>query len=91
MEEAYKRLEQLPVFIQDSFGITIDQVKSPVKSFKRKYGDLSMVAVDYLQIMKIPRSKGETRAESIGKVTTAAKNIPREMHCCFMMLYQNES
>lgn len=50
-----------------------------------------MVAVDYLQIMKIPRSKGETRAESIGKVTTAAKNIPREMHCCFMMLYQNES
>ncbi len=88
IEVAYNRLEQLPIYIQDSSGITIDEVRATARRFKRKYGDLAMVAVDYLQIMKIPRTKGETRAESIGKVTTAAKNIAREMRCCFMMLSQ---
>lgn len=88
IEEEYNRLEKLPIYIQDSSGITIDEVRATARRFKRKHGDLAMVAVDYLQIMKIPRSQGETRAESIGKVTTAAKNIARDMRCCFMMLSQ---
>lgn len=88
IEEAYNRLEKLPIYIQDSSGITIDEVRATARRFKRKYGDLAMIVVDYLQIMNIPKGKGETRAEAIGKVTTAAKQIARDMKCCFMMLSQ---
>lgn len=88
VEETYNQLEKLPIYIQDSSGVTIDEVRSTARRFKRKYGDLAMIAVDYLQIMNIPRTKGETRAEAIGKVTTAAKQIARDMRCCFMMLSQ---
>ncbi|MBU8567614.1 AAA family ATPase [Virgibacillus pantothenticus] len=88
VEEAYNRLEQLPIYIQDSSGVTIEEVRSTARRFKRKHGDLAMVAVDYLQIMKIPQPKGRTRAEAIGKVTQAAKQMAREMKCVFMMLSQ---
>src|SRR5690625_1883333 len=88
VEEAYKRLEKLPLYIEDSSGITIEEVRATARRFKRRYGNLAMIAVDYLQIMSIPRSKGETRAESIGQVTQAAKQIARDMQCTFMMLSQ---
>src|SRR5699024_6239092 len=88
VEEAYKRFEQLPIYIQDSSGVTIDEVRATARRFKRRYGDLAMIAVDYLQIMSIPQKRHENRAQAIGNVTTAAKQIAREMKCCFMMLSQ---
>ena len=88
VEEAYNQLEKLPIYIQDSSGVTIEEVRSTARRFKRRYGDLAMIAVDYLQIMNIPRTRGETRAEAIGNVTTTAKQIARDMRCCFMMLSQ---
>lgn len=88
VEDAYERVEDLPIFVQDSSGVTIDEVKATAKRFKRKYGKIAMIAVDYLQIMKIPQKKGETRAQAIGNVTGAAKQIARDMNCCFMMLSQ---
>lgn len=88
VEEAYNRLEKLPIYIQDSSGVTIEEVRSTARRFKRRYGELAMVAVDYLQIMNIPQVRGESRAQAIGNVTTAAKQIARDMRCCFMMLSQ---
>lgn len=84
----YERLEKSPIFIQDSAGITIDEIRATAKLFKRKHGKIAVVAVDYLQIMNIPQKRGETRAQAIGNVTRSAKNIAREMNCCFMMLSQ---
>lgn len=84
----YEKLEKLPVFIQDSSGITIEEIRATAKMFKKKYGKIAVIAVDYLQIMNIPQKKGETRAQAIGTVTRNAKNIAREMNCCFMMLSQ---
>lgn len=85
---AYEELEYLPIFIQDSAGITIEEIKATAKQFKKKYGSIACIAVDYLQIMKIPQKKGETRAQAIGEVTRTAKQIAREMNCVFIMLSQ---
>src|SRR5690625_5147858 len=38
--------------------------------------------------MNIPQKRGESRAQAIGNVTTAAKQVARDMRCCFMMLSQ---
>lgn len=84
----YEKIEKLPIFIQDSSGITIEEIRATAKRFKKKYGKIAMIAVDYLQIMNIPQKKGETRSQAIGNVTRAAKSIAREMNCAFMMLSQ---
>lgn len=88
IEYAFKKLEKLPIFVQDSSGVTIEEVRATARRFKKRYGQIAMIAVDYLQIMKIPQRKNETRAQAVGNVTTTAKQIARDMNCCFMMLSQ---
>ncbi|TPE67996.1 replicative DNA helicase [Halalkalibacterium halodurans] len=88
IEEAYEKLEELPIFIQDSPGITISEVRAKARQLKRQHGRIAMIAVDYLQIMNIPQKNNETRAQAIGRVTSTAKQIARELNCCFMMLSQ---
>ncbi|MDF2789246.1 MAG: helicase [Neobacillus sp.] len=88
LDRVYDSFEYLPIFMQDSSGITIDEIKATAKQFKKKYGDIAMIVVDYLQIMSIPQTKGDTRALAIGRVTGQAKQIAMEMNCCFMMLSQ---
>jgi replicative DNA helicase len=88
IEIAYELFEDLPIFIQDSAGVTIDEIRATAKLFQKKYGKIAVIAVDYLQIMKIPQRKGETRAQAIGNVTGEAKRIAMDLDCCFMMLSQ---
>lgn len=88
LDSAYESFEYLPIFMQDSSGVTIDEIKATAKLFKKKHGKIAMIVVDYLQIMSIPQTKGDTRALAIGRVTTSAKQIAMEMNCCFMMLSQ---
>jgi replicative DNA helicase len=88
LKMGYEEFEYLPIFIQDSAGVTIDEVRATARQFKKKYGKIAVIAVDYLQIMNIPKIKGETRAEAIGRVTGEAKRIAREYNCCFIMLSQ---
>lgn len=85
---AYEAFEGLPLFVQDSAGITIEEVKATAKIIKKKYGRIAVIAVDYLQIMKIPQKKSESRSTAIGNVTGEAKRIARELDCCFIMLSQ---
>ena len=88
IEIAYEMLEGLPIYIEDKSKVSIDEIRADVRKYKRKYGKIAMVAVDYLQIMNIPQKKGETRAQAIGNVTTAAKHLAREFNFCFMLLSQ---
>lgn len=85
---AYEAFEELPLYVQDSAGVSIEEVKATAKQIKKKHGRIAAIAVDYLQIMKIPRRKGETRAEAIGNVTGEAKRIAMDLDCCFIMLSQ---
>jgi replicative DNA helicase len=88
VDMAYENFEYLPIFIQDSAGVTIDEIRATAKQFKKKYGKIAAIAVDYLQIMKIPQRKGESRAQAIGTVTGEAKRIAMDLDCCFIMLSQ---
>lgn len=84
----YDELEKMPIYMQDSSGVSIEEIKATARIFKKKYGKIAMIVVDYLQIMNIRRVKGDTRSEAIGNVTREAKDIARKMDCCFMMLSQ---
>ncbi len=88
LDRAYDSFEYLPIYLQDSSGVTIDEIKATAKQFKKKFGKIAMIVVDYLQIMNIPQTKGDTRALAIGRVTGQAKQIAMDLNCCFMMLSQ---
>lgn len=85
---AYDRIENLKIFVQDSAGVTIDQIRATVKQFKKRFGKIAAVVVDYLQIMEISQKRSETRAQAIGHVTRTAKNLARRHKFVFIMLSQ---
>ncbi len=88
IEYNWEMLESLPIYIDDRSNVSIDEIRADARRMKRKHGKIAMIAVDYLQIMNIPQKKSETRSQAIGNVTKAAKDIARQMNCCFMMLSQ---
>ncbi|MEB9893239.1 DnaB-like helicase C-terminal domain-containing protein [Bacillus cereus] len=88
IEMAYYKIERLPIHVQDSAGVTIDEIRATVKQFRKRYGKVAAVIVDYLQIMEIPQKKSETRAQAIGKVTRTAKHIARRNKLVFILLSQ---
>jgi len=88
IKEAYAELKQLPIYIQDKGGVTIEEVRAIARRFRKKYGKIAMIVVDYLQIMNIPQKKTERRDQAIGRVTGTAKQIARKLDCCFLLLSQ---
>lgn len=88
IQRGYTEVSRLPIYIRDSAGVTIQEVRSTARRFRKRHGKLALVIVDYLQIMDIPQKKNETRAAAIGRVTSAAKQMARQMKCTFMLLSQ---
>lgn len=88
INKAYEEIEKLNIHVQDSAGVTIDEIRSTVKQFRKQHGKVAAVLVDYLQIMEVPQKKSETRAQAIGKVTRAAKHIARRNKIVFILLSQ---
>lgn len=88
INKAYAAIEKYPIYIQDSAGVTIDQIRAEVKKMKKKHKRIAAVIVDYLQIMEIPTRRGELRTQAIGRVTKAAKTMARRMKFVFIMLSQ---
>ncbi|SDD28289.1 replicative DNA helicase [Paenibacillus sp. UNCCL117] len=89
INDAYDEIERFPLYVQDSAGVTIDEIRATARQFKKRYGKIAAIIVDYLQIMEIPlRGKNENRAQAIGRVTRTAKTMARNMKFCFIMLSQ---
>jgi replicative DNA helicase len=88
INDAYDELEKLKIYVQDSAGVTINEINATARRFKKKYGRIAAIIVDYLQIMEIPMRKNENRSQAIGRVTRTAKTMARQMKFCFIMLSQ---
>ncbi len=69
----YKR----PIFVDDSPGLTVTEIRAKCRRMRRKPG-LSLVIVDYLQLMS--STGGENRQQEIAIISRGLKNLARELH-----------
>lgn len=88
INKAYDEIEKLKIFVQDSSGVTIDEIESTTRIMEREHGKVCCIIVDYLQIMGINQKKGESEPAAIGRVTRRAKNLARNKKLVFIMLSQ---
>lgn len=88
IEQAYEKLEKLPIHVEDASGVSIEHVASVARQFKRRYGRIGALFVDYLTIMDIRQEKGQTRSQAVGEVTKRAKWLAVELDAPFIMLAQ---
>jgi len=85
LEEANDRLMLAPLFIDDSFTITMTEIRAKARRLKQKH-NIEMVVVDYLQL--IGGETGKDRHEFIGQITRGLKALARELEIPVLALAQ---
>lgn len=73
--------------IDDTPGISIMELRSKCRKVKLEYG-LSMVIIDYLQLMSGSGKSGENRQQEISEISRSLKALAREMNAPVIALSQ---
>jgi replicative DNA helicase len=78
LTSAASNLTGAPIFIDDSSAITVLELRAKARRLKMEHG-LSLVIVDYLQLM---RGKGsfERREQEISDISRSLKGLAKELH-----------
>lgn len=80
-------IARLPVMYCDKRGMTSTQVAIEIRSARRKMGSLSLVVVDYLQLLRAENPR-DTRNLQIGYATKMLRNVAGEVGCPIICLAQ---
>lgn len=84
MTGAFEQISKLPIWIDDSPGISVQEIARKVKRAKRQHG-IDIVLIDYLQILAYDKS-AETR--ELDRITTSLKNLAKQQEVCILLLSQ---
>jgi replicative DNA helicase len=74
--------------IEERGANTVAKIRSCARRTKKKYGKLSLIVIDYLQLMHSESARNETRNEEITKISAALKALALEMSCPLIALSQ---
>lgn len=87
---AHRRISEMPLQIIDRSGLSPPQVRTLVRRWQRRFEatghKLELVVVDYLQLMRVPKSSG--RYEVITEISQALKEIAKENRVAVLALSQ---
>ena len=76
---ASDRLTKAPIYIDDTPGITVAELRAKARRIKSDHG-LSLVVIDYLQLMQGRASKnGDNRQQEISEISRSLKALAREL------------
>ena len=83
---AIDRLSKAEIYIDDTPGISVMEMKNKCRRLKAEKG-LDLVVVDYLQLMSV-EGKSEGRQQEVSTLSRMLKQLAREMECPVIVLSQ---
>lgn len=82
------RLSKAKIFIDDTPGITVMELRSKARRLKAEHG-LELVVIDYLQLMQGRSSRsGDNRQQEISEISRSLKALARELNVPVVALSQ---
>lgn len=84
--DAMAVLSEANIFIDDSPGIKISEIRSKCRRLKIEKG-LDLILIDYLQLME-GEGKNENRQQEIAKISRSLKVLAKELDCPVVALSQ---
>jgi replicative DNA helicase len=85
--DAASTLNELPIFIDDTPNISVMDVRAKTRKLFQKHGELGLVIIDYLQLMKSP-IHSERRDLEIAEISRGLKSLAKELNIPVMALSQ---
>jgi replicative DNA helicase len=88
LARAAAELEQLPLYIDDTPGLTIAALRTRARRLKRQRG-IDLIIVDYLQLLSgSGRSSESNRVQEISEISRGLKQLAKELHVPVIALSQ---
>ena len=86
-DSALGKLNEAPIFIDESAALNALEVRARARRLYRQHGELGLIVVDYLQLMS-SSSQGENRATEISEISRALKGLAKELKVPLIALSQ---
>ncbi len=77
LTSAAGKLSEAPIFIDDTPGQTVLEIRAKARRLKMKH-DISLIVIDYLQLMQGAKS-AENRQQEISEISRSLKALAREI------------
>ncbi|MBG9943954.1 replicative DNA helicase [Brevibacillus formosus] len=88
LTEAISNLSKKPIYIDDTPGITVSEIKAKCMRLMNEHGgQLGVIMIDYLQLVH-SRAKAGSRQEEVSEISRTLKAIARELNVPVVALSQ---
>jgi replicative DNA helicase len=88
LNKMIKIISKFPLFIDDTFNLSIQDIRSKIKTVLFEQNELGLVIIDYIQLMQNSKLKTETRVQEISQITRSLKTLAREFNIPIIGLSQ---
>jgi replicative DNA helicase len=89
---ALERLMESKMFIDDTPGITLAEMRAKARRLKQQEGRLDLIVIDYLQLMTGVNASGkrgfENRTQEVSSISRGLKALAKEMRVPVVALSQ---
>jgi len=85
--EASRNIYDIPLFIDETPAITISALSNRARRMKRLFG-LSLIVVDYIQLMRTSSNRMDGRVQEISEITQGLKALAKELSVPVLALSQ---
>ena len=90
--KALERLMDARLFIDDTPGITLPEMRAKARRLKQQQGQLDLIVIDYLQLMTGINTSGkrgfENRTQEVSSISRGLKALAKEMRVPVLALSQ---
>jgi len=77
--EAAEKLAHAPIFIDDTPGIALSEMRAKARRLKQSQGKLDLLIVDYLQLMSGGSRRYENRTQEVSAISRGLKGLAKEL------------
>jgi replicative DNA helicase len=88
LNKIIKIMSKLPLFIDDTPNLSIQDIRSKIKTIIFEQSQIGLIIIDYLQLMQSLKLKTENRVQELSDITRRLKNIAREFNIPIIALSQ---
>jgi replicative DNA helicase len=85
---AMDQLAQAPIFIDDTPGISLSEMRAKARRLKQSQGALDLIIVDYLQLMSGGSRRYENRTQEVSAISRGLKALAKELNVPVVALSQ---
>ncbi|MCE5195232.1 MAG: replicative DNA helicase [Nitrospiraceae bacterium] len=88
LTNAAGKLSEAPIFIDDSSNINVLEMRAKARRLKMEYKALSLIVVDYLQLMRGTGWSERSREQEISEISRSLKALAKELDVPVIALSQ---